>query len=195
MMGIDDGQGGLRPRSTRHAARHYWRPRQAATGRQGRPLVSARLRVALNAIVCVVHTAAVCSLLANAGCGLVVNGTHQNLRAAMRPAGTELAVYDFDGTLIASLPDAANAEVKIPRPKGGRSYLVVASKQGYCPRYWLTDTNDTPAAFVLDMLFLFPTLGLSIIVDGYTGGRFAFDPETYAGSLEPEKECANAQSD
>jgi hypothetical protein len=128
------------------------------------------------------------ALLNSTGCGLMIHGTSQDLHLAMRPAGTELAVYATDGKLIASVADASHGEVRVPRPHAAKAYMIVASKPGYCPRYWLTDVKGTVGSWG-DILLLFPTLGLAPALDMRFGGAYAVEPDTYAGELRPGKEC------
>jgi hypothetical protein len=127
------------------------------------------------------------------GCASIFNGKYQDVHFAMSPPGTTVSVYQWEGTRIAGPQDASTETLKVHRPQHRRPYLVIASKEGYCPKYWLTESKET-LAYNLDALLVLGALLPGLIaaaVDSTSGAGFQIDPETFAGSLKPEAECVH----
>ena len=77
------------------------------------------------------------SLFSGVGCGAMLSGTRQNMRLALVPPGAEVSVYRLNGEPIAG-PSVSPGSLRVHRPPWGQLYLVRASKEGYCPLYWVT---------------------------------------------------------
>jgi len=131
------------------------------------------------------------------GCGTAISGTHQQVRLNMDPPGTQVAVYRLTGEPVAG-PATSPGTMRVHRPVWRRPYLVRASKDGYCPRYWLTDANLS-AGGKLDLvmvwggiIILAPLLvgAVSVLVDSSTGGCCSMDPDHFDSWLQEDKACA-----
>lgn len=125
------------------------------------------------------------------GCGTIFQGTHQTVPISVAPPGTEVSVYRWSGEVVGG-PQLSPGELTIQRPNGSQPYyLVRASKDGYCPKYWLTTRSYTGgtksylwAAFVpfLDIVAL-PLL----FFDTWTGGCCNVEPDSFDGVLAEEQ--------
>ncbi len=131
-------------------------------------------------------------LTTTTGCGTVLRGTHQAVQLDVYPAGTEVSVYRWNGELLAG-PQVSPGTVKVPRPVGGQPYLVRASKDGYCPQYWLTSGLPEPPEHILLTIFavvLTIPFVVNEVVDGSTGGCCSMHPGHLQGSLKEKAACA-----
>jgi hypothetical protein len=131
-------------------------------------------------------------LLTTTGCGTMLRGTHQTVQLDVQPPGTQVSVYRWDGELLAG-PQVSPGTMKVPRPVGGQPYLVRASRDGYCPRYWLTSgMPEAPERVLLTIVAVVLTIPFVInaLVDGSTGGCCSMHPGHIEGSLEGNAACA-----
>lgn len=126
------------------------------------------------------------------GCGALFEGTHQKVPVAVSPAGTEVAVYRWSGEIVGG-PQNSPGDLSAERPKWNQPYLVRASKDGYCPKYWLTTSSPTGATWAYVWMLAIPlldviplTLGL---VDGATGGCCNIEPDSFKATLAEEGTC------
>ena len=121
------------------------------------------------------------------GCGTIFHGTHQTVPNSVAPPGTEVSVYRWSGEVVGG-PQPSPGELTIQRPKRLEPYLVRASKEGYCPMYWLTTASVTAGAW--SYLWMVP-LSLGIwAVDTSTGGCCAMEPGAFEGTLREEAACS-----
>lgn len=118
------------------------------------------------------------------GCATILTGTHQDLGLAVEPAGAEVSVYHMNGERMAG-PAASPGTVKVHRPANTEAYLVVASRSGYCPKYWVTDVRENPVAW--GNLLLGGIVGL--LVDASNGAAYYVEPGTISATLVDEGNC------
>ena len=128
------------------------------------------------------------------GCGTIFHGTHQQVPISVGPTGTEVTVYSWSGEVVGG-PKLSPGELTVNRPKKGQSYLVRASKEGYCPKYWLTTSSYTAGAISYIWIIPFPLIGtvlggIMATTDGATGGCCAVEPKSFEGTLAKEEACA-----
>src|SRR5262245_17467180 len=129
------------------------------------------------------------------GCGTIISGTRQNLKLAMEPPGAQLDVFRWSGEHLAG-PAVTPGKLSVHRPVRGESYLVRASKEGYCPKYWVTSSRASGGAWTYLWMLFIPALGPILIgataalIDSATGGCCAASPDVFSASLEPEHLCA-----
>jgi hypothetical protein len=125
------------------------------------------------------------------GCGLMLNGKYQDVHLVISPPGAAVSVYRWDGTRIAGPQDASNGTMEVHRPKWAGPYLFMASKEGYCPKYWLTGSTESFGSYVDYVLIVGSLLGglIAAAVDSTTGAGWQIEPSTVAGSLESGAEC------
>lgn len=129
------------------------------------------------------------------GCGTIFHGKHQDMPVTISPPGTEVAVYRWSGDVVGG-PERSPGKMTVQRPKGHQPYLMRASKEGYCPKYWLTTSSTTGGAWSYLWLVFVPALGPILVgvtlaaVDSSTGGCCAVDPDTVEGALEEDAACA-----
>ncbi len=119
------------------------------------------------------------------GCGAMLSGTHQNMKLSVTPPGAEVAVYQWDGALVAG-PASSPGSVSVHRPQHGQPYLVVASKEGRCPQYWMT-TNGISAGGWGTILVFNGIIPLSI--DESTGGLYKIHPDPVVAALPEDGTC------
>ena len=119
------------------------------------------------------------------------SGTHQRVQLDVHPPGTEVSVYRWNGELVAG-PEVSPRTMKVHRPVAGRPYLVRASKDGYCPQYWLVSYTYTPgAALEVVLTYVASLVGLTgLIIDGATGGCCSMKPDDFTASLKGDAACA-----
>lgn len=124
------------------------------------------------------------------GCSTAVHGTTQQARFAIQPPDTKVILYRWDGEKL--VEGTAAQEVEVPRPKHSQSYLVKASRAGYCPRYALTE-NELTAMGMTTAVTHVATLGLiwiiPIAIDHSTGGSYEVKEQHFTGSLEEDASC------
>lgn len=122
----------------------------------------------------------------------MLRGTHQIVQLDVQPPGTDVSVYRWNGELVAG-PEVSPGTMKVPRPAGGQPYLVRASKEGYCPQYWLTSgLPELPEHVLLTTLAIVFTVPFVIneVIDGLTGGCCSMHPDHLEGSLKGDAACA-----
>ena len=132
------------------------------------------------------------SLCINAtGCGTIFNGTHQEIPVSIAPSGTEVTVYRWSGEIVSG-PMNSPGEMTIERPKHNQPYIVRASKDGYCPKYWITNTHTTGGtlSYIWLLFLLSPAAMIALAVDSSTGGAFAIETKPFEGTLALEASCA-----
>jgi len=134
-----------------------------------------------------------CLLVANTGCATLISGTHQNLNVDVRPPGSDVTLYRWNGD-IAEGPIPSPSTTRIHRPKGGFPYLAVASKPGTCPRYWIPTVGTSPGGWV-STVALMATLGLAAIcgalVDSIDGAMFQLDSSEFTNVMLQEEPCGS----
>jgi hypothetical protein len=141
---------------------------------------------------------AVCCLaVTNSGCAVLLSGRNQDVLVRVQPPGARVEVYEWDGTLVASTAATSQTVLRVRRPPHGRSYLIRASKEGYCPQYWLTKTELTgpgavDAAFSIVLFVATTPIGFLIFtgLEDATGAPYAINPSTIVTSLGSEGSCA-----
>ena len=131
-----------------------------------------------------------CTLLVNGtGCATILTGTRQDVPVSVSPTGTEVSVYRWNGDRIAG-PLASPGTLEVPRPSRSESYIVLASKEGYCPHYWMTSASGTPLAMaeLIGTIFFFPMM-LAWATDVRTGAGYSLEPNYLHAALKPEDTC------
>jgi hypothetical protein len=123
-----------------------------------------------------------CFLLS--GCASILTSSNQEL--SVKPTGTSLEVYSWDGKLLASTKNPSETTVSVHKPIRGQSYLVIAKAANKCPKYWLTAAKESPASY--GNLLLGGIIGL--IIDSHTGAGWLVDPDTYELNVAEGAPCA-----
>ena len=119
------------------------------------------------------------------GCGAMLSGTHQNISLAVNPGGTEVSVYGWNGQLVAG-PGTSPGRLSVHRPQWAQPYLVMASKDGHCPQYWITSTGISAGGWGTVLVF---NGILPLWIDISTGGLYSIRPDPIAGTLSDETGC------
>lgn len=125
------------------------------------------------------------------GCALLLNGRRQDLKLAVKPQGSTLSVFKWDGTRVASSDEASTGELTLPRPHRGLSYLVVASRDGFCPTYWLTGSKPTTGAYI-DLALMLPAIipgALAFNIDAASNAAFDIAPSAFEAKLSETSSC------
>lgn len=132
------------------------------------------------------------------GCGTLISGRHQDLKLSIAPSDAKVSVYRWNGELVAGPTVATEGKMKVHRPEWRQPYLVQVSKDGYCPRYSLTTTGNSPGSwlvlpFVL-AIAVFPIAGLIVTgaltaVDASTGGCCSVMPDKVDAQLVEASAC------
>lgn len=126
----------------------------------------------------------------SSGCATAVHGTSEDVPLGFTPPATRVSVLRWTGESVAE--GESPHELEIPRPKSGQSYLVKATHDGYCPRYFATVPDPTTMAKVTGWTYV-ATLGLLwaviMAVDSSTGGGWDIDEKTFSGPLAQESSC------
>jgi hypothetical protein len=121
----------------------------------------------------------------------VVSGTYQTLHVDIRPPGTEVTVYRWDGEIVGG-PIGSPSSMRVHRPRRNEPYLVVAAKDGACPRYWVP-MNVQSAGGALDELagratFAISSILTDIMVDD-DGASFGLWESEFNGVTLPDEPC------
>lgn len=124
-------------------------------------------------------------LLAASGCASIVHGTSQDLTLAVQPAQSSVSVYRLSGERVAG-PGVSPGTLEVQRPKGGQSYLILATKPGHCPTYIVTKMGASSSATQGNLL-LGGVVGVS--VDMASGAAYAIDPPSVTGTLLEDSQC------
>ena len=131
-------------------------------------------------------------LLATSGCATMVHGTQQRITPELSPPGTHVSIYRWTGELVAegTSPDP----ITISRPVFDQPYLVKMTRDGYCPRYDMTQNGVTVTGTINTILLLatFPTIIwlLPTVIDMRTGASYNVNEEpTFRGSLQEVSTC------
>jgi hypothetical protein len=124
--------------------------------------------------------------LAASGCGAMLSGTSQRVRLEVSPPGTSIVVYRWSGEVVAG-PGASPGILTVHRPPYGQPYLVVATRDGHCPEYWITSTRISPGGWGTVLVF---NGVVPLMIDQSTGGLYSIEPSTFAGSLPSDNTCA-----
>ena len=133
-------------------------------------------------------------LLNATGCGTIFHGTHQTVPVSVTPSGAEVSFYQWSGEVVGG-PQTSPGEASVHRPKWHQPYLVRASKEGYCPRYWLTTASNTGGSWSYLWMMFVPALGPIIVgltlalIDSSTGGCCAVEPESFDAALAEGATC------
>jgi hypothetical protein len=112
----------------------------------------------------------------------------------MTPPGTVLEIYRWSGERLAG-PQNSPGTLEVHRPEWGYPYLVRASKDGYCPQYWVTPSRASAGAWSYLWMIFIPAAGPILLaatislIDASTGGCCAMDPDVFKGSLQEETAC------
>jgi hypothetical protein len=134
---------------------------------------------------------AVIGVLVN-GCATMFVGTTQNVGLDVQPAGAQVTMYRWDGTVVAG-PVTSPGKAEVQRPQEGQSYIVVASRDGYCPRYWVTPrrvNGGYVASGVLGALLGAGVgAGIATYVDATNGAAFSIEPDPVRASLAEGQAC------
>jgi len=129
-------------------------------------------------------------LLLLSGCASMLTGPNQDL--SVKPAGTTLEVYSWDGKLLASNKNPSETTVSVHKPIRGQSYLVIAKAENKCPKYWLTSSKESPASWGDAALILAAFIHgiVASIVDSHTGAAWLVDPDKYELNVAEGASCA-----
>ena len=126
------------------------------------------------------------------GCGTIFHGTHQTVPISVAPPGSEVSVYRWSGEVVGG-PQLSRGELIIQRPKANQPYLVRASKDGYCPKYWLTTwswTGGTQSYLWSAFVPFLDIVGVPLLMfDTWTGGCCNVEPDSFEGVLAEEAAC------
>lgn len=89
------------------------------------------------------------------------------LPVAVEPAGSEVEVYEWNGSLVTG-PVVSPTTIRIPRAPKPRSYVVRASMPGHSPQYWITSVEGhrTTGGGAPWLLFGPPVSGEAAIILG-----------------------------
>ena len=131
------------------------------------------------------------TLVCTSGCATLISGTHQKLDVNVRPPGSEVTLYRWNGEVVAG-PITGPASARVHRPQSGQPYLAVASKDGTCPRYWVPTTSLSGGGWV-DMIAATATLGiaelLGVVIDEKDGALFKLDESEFNNVALQEEPC------
>ncbi len=134
---------------------------------------------------------AVLLVLANAGCGTLFSGVHQDVRVTATPPDARIEFYRLSGEKVVGPTAANDGAIRTRRTKHGVPYLSVASREGYCPAYQLTTGDVTPGLMAEAVLLAIPFIqvigAVAVAVDNSTGGCCGIVPLDVV--LEPEDKC------
>lgn len=134
---------------------------------------------------------AVAQLVWGTGCATMFHGTHQQLPIDVKPPGTEVTLYRWDGEVVAG-PLTSPITQKVHRPKWNQPYLAVASKDGHCPQYWIPTTSLT-AGGTVDVVWMLVTMSLASVVtsliDNSNGSSFQLDEAPFHNVSLQEEPC------
>ena len=133
-------------------------------------------------------TLAMTACFSFSGCGAILRGTHQQVGLAVNPVGTEVSFYRMNGEHLAG-PVRSPGDIQVHRPSSeGYEYLIVMSREGYCPKYMVTTAHPDIGMIILDVLAGGVLPG--VIVDGVIGGAQSIEPDPIRASLAEEGSCA-----
>lgn len=132
------------------------------------------------------HRLAVLSLVTIilTGCGTIISGTRQQVDLAMNPPGSEVSVYRWTGEVLAT--GRSPGTIDVHRPEWLQPFLIRASKEGYCPKYWVSAARLSPGGWV-STVFIIGVV--PYIVDSYSGGLYSLVPDPLQGTLQSEQAC------
>ena len=133
-----------------------------------------------------------CTTVSSSGCATLITGTQQTIKVDVQPAGSEITLYSWSGEVIVG-PIKSPATVKIHRPKLRKPNFVVVSKEGSCPKYWVTKTSLSSGG-TLSAIFVFVFLPLGFfgwVVDASNGSAFEFDESQFSSVTLQEGVCQN----
>jgi len=129
--------------------------------------------------------------VSSSGCATMISGTRQKIDIGAAPPGTEVTIHRWSGEAVAGPVRAPASDVKVPRPRYRHPYVVVASKEGYCPQYWVPATSHTPG-MALDVILLVGLLGyISLFIDGSNGALFELDEGPFTNVVLKEEPCGS----
>ncbi len=116
------------------------------------------------------------------GCATIFSGKHQEIQ--VKPAGSKIEIYTWDGKLFASTKTGLKTTVTVQRPKL-QSLLVRVKKDGYCPGYWLTTPKENPVTHL--NMFIGGLIGL--LIDIHTGANSLFSPSEFELNMQEAQKC------
>ena len=116
------------------------------------------------------------------GCASIISGTQQDIQIG--PEGTEIEFHTWDGGQFASFEAGVDPTVTIDRPKM-QSLVVLAKKEGLCPRYWLTVPKTNPVTY---WNFLIGGL-IGMAIDGSSGAATSISPSEFHLEEQGAKPC------
>lgn len=130
-----------------------------------------------------------CSILS--GCASMLSSSNQDL--TVKPIGTTLEVYSWDGKLMATNKNPSDTTVNVHKPIRGQSYLVIAKAANKCPQYWLTSAKESPASWGSSALILAAFIPgiIASIVDSHTGAGWLVEPDKYELNIGDGGTCLN----
>ena len=108
------------------------------------------------------------------GCGAVIHGTRQNVRAISAPSGASIEIMPT-GTKYTT-PASISLERKL-------NHVLTFSKEGYKPATFEIQKRLSGGILIMDVLITGP---LGVIVDAVTGAWYNLSPEVATVSLEKD---------
>lgn len=95
------------------------------------------------------------------GCGAILYSSQQELK--IQPSGAKLEVYSWDGKLVEAAKNESDSTLTVHRPIEP-SYLIRLSKEGYCPRYWITISEASGPLVYFDLFISFLSLPIGPLI-------------------------------
>lgn len=131
------------------------------------------------------------------GCATMISGTYQDVDLAIEPRDATVEVTRWNGLDVIRPASASDDSMKLHRPEWEQSYVIVAKRDGHCPKYWLTGTEMSNGAHsVWPMLVAAALIPISIVVtipilliDSSSGGSWAISPDPLAARLQEDEVC------
>lgn len=140
---------------------------------------------------------AVSLAVSSTGCATMISGTHQDVELAISPSDATVEVTRWNGLGVIRPTSASDDSLDLHRPEWEQSYVIVAKRDGHCPKYWLTGTEMSAGAHTFwPMLVAAAIVPISIVltvpillIDASTGGSYAIAPDPLQARLQEDETC------